>query len=51
MPTSSTSTVRDIAPRLRAAGISVKGYPDGSARIAVGDSEVSAAVLEALRGG
>ena len=42
---------RDIAPRLRAAGISVKGYPDGSARIAVGDSEASAAVLEALRGG
>ena len=42
---------RDIAPRLRAAGISAKAYPDGSARIAVGDSEASAAVLEALRGG
>ncbi|HEY5855224.1 MAG TPA: aminotransferase class I/II-fold pyridoxal phosphate-dependent enzyme [Aldersonia sp.] len=38
----------DIASRLRVAGISVKAYPDGSARIAVGDSEASAAVLKAL---
>ena len=48
MPTSSTSTAT-TSPPVCASGISAKAYPDGSARIAVGDSEASAAVLEALR--
>ncbi|MBJ8347679.1 aminotransferase class I/II-fold pyridoxal phosphate-dependent enzyme [Antrihabitans sp. YC2-6] len=38
----------DIAPKLTRAGITVKAYPDGSARIAVGDPAASRAVLEAL---
>lgn len=37
-----------VAQRLIQAGISAKAYPDGSARIAVGDPAASAAVLEAL---
>ena len=38
----------NIAPRLAAAGIQAKAYPDGSARIAVGDPAASRAVLKAL---
>ncbi len=37
-----------IAPALERAGIVAKGYPDGSARIAVGDPAASRAVLEAV---
>ncbi len=39
----------DVAARLHRAGIRAKTYPDGSARIAVGDPESSAAVVRALR--
>jgi histidinol-phosphate aminotransferase len=38
----------DIADRLAQAGIIAKTYPDGSARIAVGDPAASRAVLHAL---
>ena len=38
----------DIADRLAQAGIIAKTYPDGSARIAVGDTAASRAVLHAL---
>lgn len=37
-----------VATALRRAGIAAKAYPDGSARIAVGDLEADNAVLEAL---
>lgn len=40
----------DVAGRLNRAGINVKAYPDGSARIAVGDPAASYAVLRALDG-
>ncbi|WP_245717428.1 aminotransferase class I/II-fold pyridoxal phosphate-dependent enzyme [Nocardia jejuensis] len=39
---------RDIAPALADAGIVAKRYPDGSARIAVGDPASDRAVLRAL---
>ncbi|WP_405487034.1 aminotransferase class I/II-fold pyridoxal phosphate-dependent enzyme [Nocardia sp. NBC_00511] len=39
---------RDIAPTLARAGIVAKRYPDGSARIAVGDPGADRAVLHAL---
>ncbi|MEV6770684.1 aminotransferase class I/II-fold pyridoxal phosphate-dependent enzyme [Nocardia sp. NPDC051030] len=39
---------RDIAPALARAGIVAKRYPDGSARIAVGDPGADRAVLKAL---
>ncbi|GAB2523190.1 aminotransferase class I/II-fold pyridoxal phosphate-dependent enzyme [Nocardia heshunensis] len=39
---------RDIAPALALAGIVAKRYPDGSARIAVGDPGADRAVLHAL---
>ncbi|MFE5287767.1 aminotransferase class I/II-fold pyridoxal phosphate-dependent enzyme [Nocardia sp. NPDC056611] len=39
---------RDIAPALARAGIAAKRYPDGSARIAVGDPGAHRAVLHAL---
>ncbi|WP_067533010.1 aminotransferase class I/II-fold pyridoxal phosphate-dependent enzyme [Nocardia crassostreae] len=39
---------RDIAPALARAGILAKRYPDGSARIAVGDPAAGRAVLRAL---
>lgn len=38
-----------VATALRRARIAAKAYPDGSARIAVGDAEAGRAVLEALR--
>ncbi|MGW4248655.1 aminotransferase, partial [Nocardia sp. NPDC004722] len=38
----------DIAPALALAGIVAKRYPDGSARIAVGDPGADRAVLHAL---
>ncbi|WP_433196709.1 aminotransferase class I/II-fold pyridoxal phosphate-dependent enzyme [Nocardia sp. CA-107356] len=37
-----------VATALRRAGIAAKTYPDGSARIAVGDPEADSAVVEAL---
>ncbi|MEV4237796.1 MULTISPECIES: aminotransferase class I/II-fold pyridoxal phosphate-dependent enzyme [unclassified Nocardia] len=37
-----------VATALRRAGIAAKAYPDGSARIAVGDPEADSAVLQAL---
>ncbi|MBL1073055.1 aminotransferase class I/II-fold pyridoxal phosphate-dependent enzyme [Nocardia sp. 2] len=40
----------DIAATLTHAGIAVKRYPDGSARIAVGDPDADRAVLRALAG-
>ncbi|RMI33975.1 aminotransferase class I/II-fold pyridoxal phosphate-dependent enzyme [Nocardia stercoris] len=39
---------RTVTARLTAAGIAVKGYPDGSARIAVGDPDAGTAVITAL---
>ncbi|AYF76020.1 aminotransferase class I/II-fold pyridoxal phosphate-dependent enzyme [Nocardia yunnanensis] len=39
---------RDIAPALALAGIAAKRYPDGSARVAVGDPGADRAVLHAL---
>jgi histidinol-phosphate aminotransferase len=41
---------RDIATRLAEAGINAKAYPNGSARIAVGDPAARYAVLQALTG-
>jgi histidinol-phosphate aminotransferase len=41
---------RDIAARLAQASINAKTYPDGSARIAVGDPASTYAVLHALTG-
>jgi histidinol-phosphate aminotransferase len=41
----------DIADRLAQAGIQAKRYPDGSARIAVGDPAATRAVLHALTPG
>ncbi|MFE3441510.1 pyridoxal phosphate-dependent aminotransferase [Nocardia sp. NPDC059180] len=38
-----------IATALRRAGIGAKAYPDGSARIAVGDVEAGRSVLDAVR--
>ncbi|WP_328407345.1 aminotransferase class I/II-fold pyridoxal phosphate-dependent enzyme [Nocardia sp. NBC_00403] len=38
-----------VATALRRGGIAAKSYPDGSARIAVGDPEADNAVLQALR--
>ncbi|MBF6437639.1 pyridoxal phosphate-dependent aminotransferase [Nocardia cyriacigeorgica] len=38
-----------VATALRRARIAAKAYPDGSARIAVGDAEAGRAVLEAVR--
>ncbi|MBF6069037.1 aminotransferase class I/II-fold pyridoxal phosphate-dependent enzyme [Nocardia farcinica] len=40
-----------VATALRRAGITAKAYPDGSARIAVGDPAAGRAVLAALTGG
>lgn len=41
----------EVAERLAQAGISAKSYPDGSARIAVGDPAARHAVLQALATG
>ncbi|WP_280232396.1 pyridoxal phosphate-dependent aminotransferase [Nocardia cyriacigeorgica] len=38
-----------VATALRRAGITAKAYPDGSARIAVGDIDAGHAVIDALR--
>lgn len=40
----------DVADRLARGGINAKAYPDGSARIAVGDPAAGRAVLKALNG-